>query len=172
VNGADQQPLVGEIEQFLTGSRHVPEPDRVLATILLTDIVGSTKQAASIGDRQWQLLLDSHDRVVREQLSKVSWERDQHNRRRLHSFFRRTGPSHSLCSGDHHCCRFPRDQTAHRAAHRRVRGTWRRYWRTGGPYRRTGDTPRPSGRRIGLGHREGPPLLARVSSSMSEAKTN
>jgi pimeloyl-ACP methyl ester carboxylesterase len=70
VNGADQQPLLGEIEQFLTGTRHVPVPDRVLATVLFTDIVGSTKQAVSVGDHEWHVLLDSHDRVVREQLSK------------------------------------------------------------------------------------------------------
>jgi pimeloyl-ACP methyl ester carboxylesterase len=45
------QRVMDEVEEFLTGSRHTPEPDRVLATVLFTDIVGSTKKAEAIGDR-------------------------------------------------------------------------------------------------------------------------
>src|SRR5439155_19790491 len=45
----DQEPLLGEIEEFLTGARTAPEPDRVLATVMLTDIVGSTERAAKLG---------------------------------------------------------------------------------------------------------------------------
>ena len=62
--------VVGEAQEFLTGSRHEVEPDRVLATVLFTDIVDSTKRAADIGDRQWRSLLDRHDRAVREQLAR------------------------------------------------------------------------------------------------------
>ena len=58
-----------EIEEFLTGSRPV-EIDRVLATVLFTDIVDSTSHAASIGDRRWRSLLNSHDQAVREQLKR------------------------------------------------------------------------------------------------------
>jgi class 3 adenylate cyclase len=59
-----------EIEEFLTGTRHVPETNRVLATVLFTDIVGSTKRAAAIGDQDWRKLLDAHDGVVRRQLER------------------------------------------------------------------------------------------------------
>ena len=64
-------PLYGaadEIEEFLTGERRLADIERILATVLFTDIVASTERAASLGDRPWRLLLDAHDRVVREQL--------------------------------------------------------------------------------------------------------
>lgn len=57
-----------EIEEFLTGVRHVAEPDRMLATVMFTDIVGSTDRAVEMGDRKWRELLDSHDYLVRRQL--------------------------------------------------------------------------------------------------------
>lgn len=58
-------PVLDETEKFLTGARPVSgEPDRVLATVLFTDIVGSTDQAARVGDTQWRALLDAHDRHV------------------------------------------------------------------------------------------------------------
>jgi class 3 adenylate cyclase/alpha-beta hydrolase superfamily lysophospholipase len=59
--------IAGEIAEFLTGERPV-EIDRVLTTMLFTDIVGSTERAASLGDDRWRSLLDAHDRTVREQL--------------------------------------------------------------------------------------------------------
>ena len=59
---------VDEIEEFLTGTRHAPSTDRVLATVLFTDIVGSTQRAAELGDHKWRELLDAHDRTVRRQL--------------------------------------------------------------------------------------------------------
>ncbi|HYM52387.1 MAG TPA: adenylate/guanylate cyclase domain-containing protein [Candidatus Dormibacteraeota bacterium] len=74
--GADSDPYVGdsdaivdEIEEFLTGARHVPELDRVLATVLFTDIVGSTEKAAELGDSGWLSLRDAHHERVRSQLS-------------------------------------------------------------------------------------------------------
>ena len=60
--------LIGEIEEFLTGSRATPNADRVLATILFTDIVDSTKRAAGTGDRRWRELLDNHDRMAGRQI--------------------------------------------------------------------------------------------------------
>jgi pimeloyl-ACP methyl ester carboxylesterase len=66
----DQDSLVGEIEEFLTGVRRGPEPDRVLATVLFTDIVGSTERAAELGDRRWVNLLDEHHGVVRGALDR------------------------------------------------------------------------------------------------------
>jgi class 3 adenylate cyclase/pimeloyl-ACP methyl ester carboxylesterase len=59
-----------EIEEFLTGVRPAPETQRVLATVLFTDIVGSTERAARLGDRAWRELLDAHDGVVRRQLDR------------------------------------------------------------------------------------------------------
>jgi class 3 adenylate cyclase/alpha-beta hydrolase superfamily lysophospholipase len=66
----DFDPDVEEIEEFLTGARHVPEADRVLATVLFTDIVGSTERAAELGDRAWRDLLDRNDQVVRRQIER------------------------------------------------------------------------------------------------------
>jgi class 3 adenylate cyclase len=57
-----------KIAQFLTGSEAEVADDRVLATVLFTDIVDSTRRAADIGDRDWHALLDAHDAVVRAQL--------------------------------------------------------------------------------------------------------
>jgi class 3 adenylate cyclase len=62
--------IVDEIEEFLTGSRSEVEVDRVLATVLFTDIVDSTKRAAELGDRQWRALLDRHDEAVRTQIGR------------------------------------------------------------------------------------------------------
>jgi len=64
------EPFVGEVEEFLTGRRQEPEPDRVLATILFTDIVGSTAHAAELGDRAWRDLVVRHNELVRRQLER------------------------------------------------------------------------------------------------------
>jgi class 3 adenylate cyclase len=59
-----------EIAQFLTGHQAEVTDDRVLATVLFTDIVDSTRRAAEMGDRDWRALLDAHDAVVRSQLAR------------------------------------------------------------------------------------------------------
>jgi len=76
VGGTDHAPgltdpdtIASEIEEFLTGTRHVREPGRTLATVLLTDIVSSTEAAARLGDARWRALLERHDEVTRAQLS-------------------------------------------------------------------------------------------------------
>jgi class 3 adenylate cyclase len=66
----DQDRLLDEVEEFLTGTRSVHEPDRVLATVLFTDIVGSTERAAELGDRRWRELLEAHERAVRAELAR------------------------------------------------------------------------------------------------------
>jgi class 3 adenylate cyclase/alpha-beta hydrolase superfamily lysophospholipase len=66
----DIEAVGAEIEEFLTGSRTPPMPDRVLATILFTDIAGSTEHAAEVGDRRWRELLGRHDTLAREQLER------------------------------------------------------------------------------------------------------
>jgi class 3 adenylate cyclase len=65
----DQDALLDEIEEFLVGSRRAHEPERALATVLFTDIVGSTATAARLGDRAWRDLIERHDAIVRRQLA-------------------------------------------------------------------------------------------------------
>ncbi|HLB26720.1 MAG TPA: adenylate/guanylate cyclase domain-containing protein [Dehalococcoidia bacterium] len=73
--GDDHMPWVGdadaildEVQEFLTGVRPAPEPDRVLATVLFTDIVASTERAVKVGDRRWRDLLDSYYALTRKEL--------------------------------------------------------------------------------------------------------
>jgi class 3 adenylate cyclase/pimeloyl-ACP methyl ester carboxylesterase len=67
--GADAA-VADEIEHFLTGTRRPAIPDRVLATVLFTDIVGSTDKAAALGDGEWRSVLEAHDRLVREEVER------------------------------------------------------------------------------------------------------
>jgi class 3 adenylate cyclase len=60
--------VLEEIVEFVTGERPEVEVDRVLTTLLFTDIVGSTERAAAMGDQAWRSLLDAHDRAVRDHL--------------------------------------------------------------------------------------------------------
>jgi pimeloyl-ACP methyl ester carboxylesterase len=75
--GADHMPWIGEadrvldeVEEFLTGVRRGPDTDRLLATVLFTDIVGSTERAAALGDRAWRDLLERHHAEVRQELAR------------------------------------------------------------------------------------------------------
>jgi pimeloyl-ACP methyl ester carboxylesterase len=63
----DQDALLDEVEEFLTGVRPVPEPDRMLATVLFTDIVGSSERAAELGDRAWGDLLERYYAIARRE---------------------------------------------------------------------------------------------------------
>ena len=67
---AAQDDVLDEVEHFLTGRRHAPDVDRVLATVLFTDIVGSTERAAELGDRRWSELLSAHHERVRGELER------------------------------------------------------------------------------------------------------
>jgi class 3 adenylate cyclase len=62
--------VLGEVEEFLTGARSAVEPDRVLATVMFTDIVGSTERAADLGDARWRELLGRHQEAVRRELTR------------------------------------------------------------------------------------------------------
>jgi pimeloyl-ACP methyl ester carboxylesterase len=66
----DSEAVLGEIEEFLTGARSVAEPDRVLATVMFTDIVGSTERAGELGDARWRDLLAAHQAAVRRELTR------------------------------------------------------------------------------------------------------
>jgi class 3 adenylate cyclase len=62
--------MLDEVEEFLTGRRRPQAADRVLATVLFTDICGSTARAAELGDREWRELLDRHNTAVRAELER------------------------------------------------------------------------------------------------------
>jgi class 3 adenylate cyclase len=66
----DQDSILDEIEEFVTGSPPVREPDRALATVLFTDIVASTEHAATVGDKAWTQVLDRHDAIVSRELDR------------------------------------------------------------------------------------------------------
>lgn len=66
----DWERMVAEIEEFVTGHRAAQAPERVLATVLFTDIVSSTERAAALGDRQWSDLLGRHNALVRAELAR------------------------------------------------------------------------------------------------------
>jgi len=75
--GRDHIPFYGdadgyaeEIEEFLTGARHAPVSDRVLTTVMFTDIVGSTERAAALGDARWRELVGRHDELTRAELER------------------------------------------------------------------------------------------------------
>jgi pimeloyl-ACP methyl ester carboxylesterase len=77
LDGVDHWPWLGEadsviaeIQEFLTGTRESPDPDRVLATVLFTDIVGSTERAVEVGDSRWRDVLEDHHAVVRSALTR------------------------------------------------------------------------------------------------------
>jgi class 3 adenylate cyclase len=70
----DPDQILDEVEEFLTGARPAPASDRVLATILFTDLVGSTARAGSLGDAAWAELIQAHNAAVRRELARFSGE--------------------------------------------------------------------------------------------------
>ncbi|WP_081809375.1 adenylate/guanylate cyclase domain-containing protein [Mycobacterium sp. URHB0044] len=74
----DFRAITGEVEEFLTGQRHEPPPDRVLATVMFTDIVDSTTQAAHLGDRRWREVLERHDRITRAEIARFQGREIKH----------------------------------------------------------------------------------------------
>ena len=64
----DTHAILDQVEEFLTGRRSPHDPDRVLSTVLFTDIVGSTERAARLGDSAWHRLLDNHDQITRREI--------------------------------------------------------------------------------------------------------
>jgi pimeloyl-ACP methyl ester carboxylesterase len=112
VPGADHLPWIGDseavataVEEFVTGARRAPEPDRVLATVLFTDIVDSTARASSIGDREWRQLLDSHDSLVRRELDRHGGREAKHTGDGFLAVF--DGPARAV-----ECARSIRDSVA------------------------------------------------------------
>ena len=84
--------LIGEMQEFLTGTRYAPEPERILATVLFTDIVDSTRTAAELGDQRWREVLEGHQRGVRERARRAS-AAARSSRPATASWPRSTGPA-------------------------------------------------------------------------------
>ena len=74
----DADEILDVTEEFITGTRREREPERILATVLFTDIVGSTERAAAVGDRDWRALLERHDAVVRRGLAQFRGREVKH----------------------------------------------------------------------------------------------
>jgi class 3 adenylate cyclase len=70
VVAGDAEAVLDEISEFFTGQRPVREPDRILATVMFTDIVDSTRRAAELGDADWRRVLERHDALVRRELDR------------------------------------------------------------------------------------------------------
>ncbi|HJR88925.1 MAG TPA: adenylate/guanylate cyclase domain-containing protein [Aeromicrobium sp.] len=66
----DWRPIIDEIEEFLTGTRHRADPDRALATIMFTDIVSSTERTSEMGDERWRVLVERHDHVMTTEIER------------------------------------------------------------------------------------------------------
>jgi len=66
----DQDAILDELEEFLTGVRPAADPQRVLTTLLFTDMIGSTKMVADVGDREWRNLLDGHRMIAERALER------------------------------------------------------------------------------------------------------
>ena len=116
--------LLGEIQEFLTGARAVLEPERILATVLFTDIVDSTRTATELGDRRWREVLESHQRDVRRSLERFKRPRGEVDRGRVPGDVRRPGPGDSVRPRDPRVLRAARDPGPGRPAHRASARSW------------------------------------------------
>ncbi len=96
----DQDQVLDEIEEFFTGARRGATADRVLATVLFTDIVGSTERAAALGDAAWNDLLEEHHDVIRRPTRSVPWRGGRHRWRRIPRDLRWPGASRGVRAGD------------------------------------------------------------------------
>ena len=140
------------IYEFLTGHQPDVADDRVLATVLFTDIVDSTRRAAEIGDRNWHALLDAHDAVVRAQLARFRGREVNTSGDGFLATF--DGPQRAI-----RCAMAIRDavqplgiEVRAGLAHRRVRNPRRRHRRYRRAHRRTGERTRRTERRAGVEH--------------------
>jgi class 3 adenylate cyclase len=93
----ETQSMLAEIEQFLTGKKGVPNADRVLATLLMSDIVQSTESAVASGDRAWTHVLDLHDETMAELMARFNGQILKHTGDGVLASFE--GPAHAVACG-------------------------------------------------------------------------
>ena len=146
--------LLDESEQFLhgvweAGGWEEPEPERVLATILFTDIVGSTERAAVLGDRAWHELLAASPRAGTAAARQVPGARGRHRRRRVLCELRRAGAGDPVRPGDRRGRAHAGAGGARGSAHRRVRAVGREGGGDRRPHRRPRCGPGRAGRGAG-----------------------
>ena len=113
--------IIDEIEELLTGNKPAREADRVLATVLFTDIVGATQAVVDRGDRRWLELLKEHHALGAEGACPFPRTRSQYDRRFLYCDFRRTGARSSLRLQYPRLYHSARDRSPCWIAHRRNR---------------------------------------------------
>ena len=152
VDSADHWPLpepelLGAIEEFVTGARSaIRDTDRVLATVLFMDVVGSTERASELGDESWRRALDLFERTVRDGLALYAGTADEHRRRRVARDVRRPGPRDPVRSAHPRRARTQRARGAERAARGRGDEARRRRRRYRRAHRRACVRPRGAGR--------------------------
>ena len=113
--------IVEEIERFVDTLEHAPEPETVLATILFTDLVGSSERATELGDRRVGRATRSSQRHDQTAARTVPRRRDRHRRRRVLRELRRTGPGDPLRSRYRRAGARARPRGSRRRSHRRMR---------------------------------------------------
>ena len=134
----DVEEFLGDIEEFVTGSRDRSsiEIERILATVLFTDIVDSTRSAAAMGDQAWRRLLDNHDADRAANGREVPGQSRQDDRRRNPRDLRWSRPRGPLRAGVQRRCRTNRAAAPGRPSHRRDRTAGSRRRRHRHPRRR------------------------------------
>lgn len=98
-SAGDSEPLLSEVELFLTGSQRAVSPRRRLATVMITDIVGSTAIASEMGDARWRALLDQHDAVVRGAITRFRGDELVHTGDGIVASF--DGPTRAVTCAQH-----------------------------------------------------------------------
>ena len=128
----------------MTGARGTHDPDRVLATVMFTDIVRSTEHAARLGDRRWHDLISDHDQLVGRQIAVYRGRTIRSTGDGVFASFDGPGPCDSLRAVAGRRCADARRRHPCRAAHRRVRARRRRPGRGHRPHRARGSPTSPS----------------------------
>jgi hypothetical protein len=129
--------ILDEIEEFLTGTRQEHEIDRVLKTVVFTDIVGSTDRAVRIGDRRWRALLDAHDSAVCREVERFPGQEVKTLGDGFLASFDGTCSCDRLRAGDHRQSPWHRARGPSWPAHRRMQDARRRSRRRGRAHRGT-----------------------------------
>ena len=114
----DADAVIREIETFTKRSWHEIAPDRVLATVVFTDIVGSSARAAELGDASWRDVVERHHELVRGSFDPLSRQGGRHGGRRLLRHLRRSRAGGPVRAVDRRCRPRPRDRDPGRSAHR------------------------------------------------------
>ena len=113
--------VLDDVEEFLTGRRPSGQIDRVLATVLFTNIVDSTALASELGDGRWRALLHERDTIIRTELDRLARARGQDDRRRFPRDVRRAGASGPLRRRDRRSGEAAGAERPRGPAHGRVR---------------------------------------------------